>query len=781
MANLEFPMTDPGSTPRTVAVPLVCAIVAIVAVLGGLLIGYEPVGGDPDRIFRPIKAELARAIAEGRLPFWSDRFGLGIPLIAESHVAAFYPPNQLLYRFLDVSTAYRLSMWGHYVLMVAATFAYARRLNIEPWGAAVASVSFALCGFLTINSSHEWAYHTLAYLPVCLLAVDHFAHSGRCLWLALLALAWGCQIVVGHFQVQMWTAGLVLVTGGWRIIADRRPLWRLVALPLGLAWGAGVAAVQLVPTWELAQLVGQTRRSYEELSFYSYPPSHWPEVAIPGLYRWLKGGPESTYWFSEQTTGFEACLFVGTIPLILAFIGLFGGAKDRLTPWRLMLPASLALATMPRWWPQGYAMILQLPGLGYFRCPARYTAVVSFALALLAGRGFDRSISGRRFNLGLILAILFGLAAFSRAIVWFNQPDSKSVLGFDELATALGLAAITWALGLWALLAWRKERAGAWLPFVLVVIEMGVLFHAGTTKWGWSVPLPASSPILTYLAEHAAPDARIEGPLDNLPIRAGLTTATPYVGFPLPAPYGLLKAATDPNVAADPVSTRWLKRLGVTHAVRDAAITTPDAEVLFRSEDRALDGLAIRPAGVPERRSWSVVRLPDPFPAVRVATRAVKAPDRSTLITALSDSDAQQEAWSLPDSRPPAAQGPRARSARILNWHGLAGEVEHDGECDLILNQAYYPGWFAQLNTAPETPAWPADGGLIAVRLAGSGVTRVTLKFHPTGWNYAAPISTIATIMALLVTVFGVIRRPAREPSEPEPDHKPIALADGSP
>src|SRR3954453_16597 len=91
--------------------PLGLAVALVGVVLGGLLVGYEPVGGDPDRLYRPLKSELARGLREGRLPFWSERFGLGVPLVAESHVAAFYPPNLVLYRAFDVSTAYRLAMW----------------------------------------------------------------------------------------------------------------------------------------------------------------------------------------------------------------------------------------------------------------------------------------------------------------------------------------------------------------------------------------------------------------------------------------------------------------------------------------------------------------------------------------------------------------------------------------------------------------------------------------------------------------------------------------------
>src|SRR5262245_43596319 len=42
--------------------------VALVALsLGGLLIGYQPVRGDPDTMYRPIKSELARCLRAGEL------------------------------------------------------------------------------------------------------------------------------------------------------------------------------------------------------------------------------------------------------------------------------------------------------------------------------------------------------------------------------------------------------------------------------------------------------------------------------------------------------------------------------------------------------------------------------------------------------------------------------------------------------------------------------------------------------------------------------------------
>ena len=85
-----------------VELPCLAASVAVGTLLVGLLAGFEPSGGDPDTLYRPLKSELARAIKDGTLPFWSDRIGLGVPLLAESQVAAFYPPNLLLYSVLAV-------------------------------------------------------------------------------------------------------------------------------------------------------------------------------------------------------------------------------------------------------------------------------------------------------------------------------------------------------------------------------------------------------------------------------------------------------------------------------------------------------------------------------------------------------------------------------------------------------------------------------------------------------------------------------------------------------
>ena len=180
---------------------------------------------------------------------------------------------------------------------------------------------------------------------------------------------------------------------------------------LGLLWGAAMASVQLAASWELARFVGSTERSFSELAFFGFPPAHWAELAIPGFARGIPGGPEATYWYALGTSGYEACFYVGTLPLILAFVGMFGRHNRPLAPWLLISAAALILAMLPTLWPAGYRVVLSMPGVGWFRAPGRYVLLSSLGLCLFAGRGLDRAREEPPIMWGLGFSLAFAAAA----------------------------------------------------------------------------------------------------------------------------------------------------------------------------------------------------------------------------------------------------------------------------------------------------------------------------------------------------------------------------------
>jgi hypothetical protein len=750
--------------------PLLIALILIGAALGGLLVGYEPQGGDPDRLYRPLKAELARALAAGTLPFWSERFGLGVPLVAESQVGAFYPVNLLLYRVLDVAAAYRLSMWLHYVALVAATYALTRCLGMTSWGSALGAVAFTLCGFQAIHSSNEPFYSIMPYLPLALVCSERYMARGSLAWLALLAMCLGIQWTLGHYQIQSWTAGLVIWTGVWRALLDRRPWWRVLGLAAGILWGAALAAVQLGLSWQFARLVGQMQRTPGELLWYSFPPMHWFELALPRLIRELRMGPEDPYWHREQSWGYEAALYVGTIPLVFAFVSLFGRPRSSSTlPWRLLIPLGFAMATVPRWWPQASLYLAGLPGQGYFRVPARYTLLPSLGLAVLAAEGLDRAISGPGFRRGLTGACAFGVAAAAAAWRWTMRSDVQLAPPMAGLPAGFLWSGLAWGIALAVVLLWRSGRLGAWAPIAAASVELGILFYLGTTHWGRPIVLPAASPILAELVR-LSPHGLVGGEIENLPVRAGLKTGYPYTGFALAQPNRLLMllqqrlvkgASSGPGDGIAPgARSQLLRRFRVSHLAASQESLVELGRLCVRLGDPALDHVVYHSATEPAVRSWAIVELGEPIAVARVARRARTMPDVYALVDRFAHADDLDIAWFLREDRVP--ERPDARSARLLSWDGRVARIDHEGPCDLVIARSFDPGWLARTSDGPEAPVVPVDGGFQAVRITGSGTDSVTLRYQPARLLLWTSVSLVSAVLAFGVLLAAPVFQAAR-------------------
>ena len=175
---------------------------------------------------------------------------------------------------------------------------------------------------------------------------------------------------------------------------------------------------------------------------------------------------------------------------------------------------------------------------------------------------------------------------------------------------------------------------------------------------------------------------------------------------------------------------------------------------LGRWNDPTLDHLAAREFFDPEVREWSIVLLADPFPEARVAARAHTAASLGDLHGRLTREDDLEVAWFLPEDRVPGR--PEARSARLVSWDGANATVEHDGACDLVIAQSFDPGWTARINGTTIARVNRVDGGYLGVRLPGSGIERVELRYSPPGWRWwvwMSSLSSVAAIIALALSL----------------------------
>jgi hypothetical protein len=747
------------------AIPLLSALCVVGINLGGLLVGRGIVGGDPDREFRNFRFVRAEEFRQGRLPFWSDRLGLGVPLIAESQVAAFYPPNQVLDRALDPLTAYDLAAWLHLLFLTAAVYALARILGIMPWGAALAGVAFTLSGQLMGHFGHEPFYQAIPFLILILTFTEQYLASGRFLWLGLLALSFGVSLTIGHFQYQFYAVVGSLFLSVWRVWRDRYSWPRLAGIVGAIAWGGAIAAIQLLLTSELALLPNhRLGGDLRGLTMYNYPLGHWMEVVFPLLFD-RTDAMFAIYMRYKFTNRAEACFYVGTIPLILAFSGLLARRDRTFAPWLVLGAAGIAVNVAVRYWTPLYFLLLRLPGFGLFRCPGRYMIYPTLTLCLLAGAGFDRGLGDRTFRRGTTTGGLILLLALAWALVFSFLPSKRPYFWNGHLVTALAWGGFAWAVGMTATMLWWRGRVGYWMPFAVVAVELGLLFHANLREsWGPHIHIPQGSTVLRRL--QAEPRARrVAGELFNIPVRAGLIPATSYYSLYTQSQW-LFESATRRSDAVQ--RQRLYRRYGVTHGIhpvtrpeseRLGIIPLPDTtEVAGRQPLGVFEDQALSLASDRYVTTWVVTRYPGAFPPARIVRRwhVVDGPEEA--MEGVARCDDPGEGWVVTKDYPADLEGPRASSARVLEWDGFSGTVEHDGPCDIVLDRAYYPGWFAKVGNRPEAAVFRADACLQGIHLEGSGRTPVSVFYRPT-WLIPGAVLSAASLVALLLTLAGIALR----------------------
>lgn len=500
--------------------PIALLVVVFAWIFAPVLSGRATfVHGDALSVSLPLQELLASGLAEGRLPQWSPDIYGGHPIFAEGQGGFLHPVNLLLFGGLAPliddpgDTVGAGTLYAHGLLHV-----------ICAWMAAIGS--FALCralglgrpaslfGALALAASADWLGMTgnaaialtTSFAPLAAWAAERWWREpspGRAGVLGACVAAMGLG---GYPQAVHALAIALLVTFGLR--ADRG-FWRapgrhLVTATLAVVVAFALAAVQLLPTLELAGL--SVRAGGVELAYAGSPLRQ-----LRGLLH--AGGPLGVV---EPGLG---------SPLVLLLAGLGIAASRVRLGWLLAALVLFQLGIADRS-PLYRALHGWLPGLGLFRITHLYASVGLLGVAVLAAFGVQR-LAGlgaagedrRRIALqgALVVSVLVALG-------WSARHAELGSLGY-------GFAAVA-AVGI-ALLAWR--RRARWLPVGLVLLllaEIAVLrapLHDFVDARVAGEPPPTAA----FLRERHAEALRTGAPLDFR--MAHVPHFFSYIGFAPPS------------------------------------------------------------------------------------------------------------------------------------------------------------------------------------------------------------------------------------------------------
>lgn len=755
--------------------PVVLGTLAPLLVI--LVSGYTLAWRDTASLFAPVRPLIVQALIQFRLPLWNPYEACGVPLFGQLMHGVLHPVS-VLGALLAPQAGMDLFIIVHAVLGATGAAFLARRLGCSPGAASVAGLGYGLSGYL-LSMSSNIQYLTAAGTAPWAIAALRQARGATSVAIASFAVA--ALLFAGDPQ---WA--LVAICLGIALAGERGGRRALLLAGAAAALGTLLASIQLLPTWTfLAQSSrGASGIPPVERLQWALAPARLLEFVAPGFF-WGRPGVEAGapvfQWLGGPTIynmPFVPSVFLGAPLLAMAVAGgqvrRIGGilvVAAAVLLWAAMghhLGSEQALRTVPIW--------------GSFRYSEKLIGPFTLCVALLAGAGADRLMYGR--TRGWVAAVFaLALAALASAfcvvtgvgegLLYAIGAGDAVLLAQAHLGVGFSHASLSLAgFGIVLLTIFLRPTWSTrfpWLIAALVFLESAAAspyaLHAGVpwacetkplqriasssapvrlatplkANGAWALPgLDDHDSILAAESRMGVPAHNVAGRLDQISTYTGLTPRRVEDVF----------AALQGTLG--PVWWQVLGRFGVSHVAAGNPINNQDAETLMA----AVAGR--RPVLFDSVWGFTVWEVPH-RPRASFAETVQSASSEDEALKLLLTSARRDLSNVVVEGNVPNHLSP-GRILRIKREpERLYIEAESSGKGLLVVNDAWWPGWTAQIDGIP-APLLRADCLVRAVPWPG-GNHVVEICYHPPEVRAGALASAVALLGLGVLFAIG-IRKP---------------------
>jgi hypothetical protein len=730
--------------------------------------------GDFSQQFYAFARYEATRLQSGQVPLWDPYIYAGHPFLADIQSAVFYPLSLLTMLLTAVKgfsyRALEMEAIGHFFLAALFTYLLARRLTRSRTGGIAAAIAFAFSGYLTSYPPLQLAIlETHVWLPLILLLLDvagerldtaSGAPWAALRWAVAAGLALGVALLAGHPQSGLLVGYAGLAFGLFRFWP--RPAqtlsgrdcgappqssvrsfsawrWPLALLAVFGLVGTGIAAIQLIPSWELVRLSTRVGLPFDEAGS-GFTPYDLLQPIFPAL------------------GGNVPALYFGVLPLGLAILALITVRRDPAEPrtahrmiaflgWTVVVAVLISFGKHIAAYSIPY---LLAPGWKLFRGQERTIVWAVLALALLSGYGMAW-LSRRWADLRAEPAEEPGISMPVKSRRgWTEGPDGVLALAYVAGAAGALLLALVFFVG------YQSGHDNLW-GFTSAAMTMAMFlllaFLAVRSRQPALLLAVLVLDLFTYHPRlHAVPANQVDLTPYRLLLAAPLDDGSIFRianEDVLPENSGLLYDLEDVN-GASPMQLggyeRWRQALPVERAWR---LLNVKYVVSWREY---LEAPAERLAEAPGRDGKPVYlyRLQEVGPRAWLVGEALAEPDPESALQRLSSGDFDPSRQVLlpavPSGFEEAGQCNGEVAYRRREPERMVLDVSSERPCILVFSELYYPGWQATVDGEP-SPILRADGVLRAIAVT-PGSHQVDLAYRPASVLWGAMISLIALVAA---------------------------------
>ena len=449
------------------------------------------------------KKILIDAYLQGKLLLWNPYRFCGAPFLANIQTACFHPAN-LLFLFLPYPLALKLFLLLSFWMGAIGTFWLLCLWKLRKSSALIGALAFVLSGVF-FSAIHNVVYlAAYAWIPLVFLAFHQTLTQKSSLWFIFLAVLASAQFFSGDPQTFLVTNVLLVpyyFIVRWDSIATKSTWLAAPLLFAGFALlVAGLAAIQLLPTWELLNnSIRKSGLSYSEASAWSLTPMQLSQIFCAALRGYATGD-----WYTNLVAGsndipFVVSIFPATIALFLFSSGCFFGYNRFKTFAGIGLLFFLALA-LGFYFPLYYYCWRYLPIVAKFRYPSKYLVFCTFFFAAITAINFEQLFYDwqhcwQRYRRRIIAGIAVPLCGYLLVYIAVAAPDVVRALVVNKMSINAADIPIAFAPGaaeevvttavfylllvtLW-FTAIRHQRVQKWLPCLVAAAFIGQMLPHG--------------------------------------------------------------------------------------------------------------------------------------------------------------------------------------------------------------------------------------------------------------------------------------------------------------
>jgi Bacterial membrane protein YfhO len=766
--------------PEVLVLPLLATAVSLPPLLRGDLIGR---GEMPHEY--SLYAFVGRALRAGHLPSWNPYTVSGNPALADPASNVFYPFTAPLLLLGSPAAALNAMFVLHVALAGLFMHLYLGSLGLPRPARFAGALVYMLSSFVgwRIFSGDIPRIATYAWIPLAFYVIEEITAGRRGLGAALLGGAvLAVQFFAGEPQAFTHACLAVLAYAAFRLAALARggmprpaTLRAAVLLTVMLAAGAGLASVQVLPTYEDFQNSNRLAANGGFSTLGSIPPLGLISVLAPRFF-----GDETHGAWGELELGAHefyphaASLYCGFFTIVLAITALIT-RRDR---WHVRFAAWLAVAVV--WIALGkfgylYRLAAYVPVIRSFRDIENINILLPVSAAVLAAFGFDRfleadgaaAVWGRirgwtavTVGAGAALVSLSALYLRTHGLELFSLRYVRSAAADSVL-----FVAAAWVMSVLLIRARAKHReAPAWLTaFALgllaadLVYTSGPLMAAGTP----TARLAQGDAVTRYLAQdHSL--YRVSGFFDRGPAFGVQDTG----GEPslLLTRYQAYTDVLQGRPADAPIRIEGPHGVDIRLGLDSTMLGLLNVKYsILRAQDQPAQRVQ-DPLGLVQVSPNDVVyRHPLVFPRAMAIGSYLVIPDSSSILAALDRAGVDPAAVVLLEEAPASGRGVLASgggaAGHIPGSVAVASYGDNEVALDthflragfLVLNDLYYPAWQASIDGRP-APVYRANYLFRAV-VVPAGRHRIRFVYRDRMLALGATISLFTAVCGLAALV----------------------------